>query len=39
MKHLGLFEKDNFQKSDPVTELMNAIRDKGFRLPIRAPEG
>jgi phage terminase small subunit len=39
MKHLGLFEKDNSQKSDPVTELIKAIRDKGSRLPIRAPEG
>lgn len=36
MKHLGLFEKDNRQKTDPVAELLAAIQERGSGLPIKA---
>lgn len=34
-KHFGLFEKDNGQKSDAVTELLNAIANRGAGLPVK----
>ncbi|MCY1167366.1 Terminase small subunit [compost metagenome] len=34
-KHLGLYEKDNRQKSDPVTALLEHINATGSRIPVR----
>lgn len=36
MKYHGLFEKDNRQKTDPVTELINDIRARGSRIVPKA---
>lgn len=35
MKHLGLFERDNKQRADPVTQLLEHLHARGSRLPIR----
>lgn len=35
MKHLGLFEKDNRQKVDPVAQLMQHIAEHDAGLPVR----
>lgn len=35
MKHLGLFEKDNRQKVDPVAQLMQHIAEHDTGLPVR----
>jgi len=35
MKHLGLFERDNRQGSDPLSELLGRIAARGSRLPLR----
>lgn len=32
MKHLGLYERDNKQKSDPFTEMMEFLRERGSRI-------
>ena len=32
MKHLGLFEKDNRQKTDPITELVAAINGSSLKV-------
>ncbi len=36
MKHLGLFEKDNRQRVDPVAQLMQHIAEHDAGLPVRA---
>ena len=35
MKHLGLFEKDNRQRADPLAELVQMLHERGSRLPVR----
>ncbi len=32
MKHLGLYERDNKQKTDPFTEMMEFLRERGSRI-------
>ncbi len=34
MKHLGLFERDNRQGTDPLSELIAHIAERGSRLPL-----
>ena len=34
MRHLGLFERDNKQHTDPLTALLTEIAKRGSRLPI-----
>lgn len=34
MRHMGLFEKDNRQKTDPVAELLAFIHKRGSRFAI-----
>lgn len=35
MKHIGMFEADNKQKSDPIRELLEAVNARGAGLPIK----
>jgi phage terminase small subunit len=35
MRHLGMFEKDNGQKTNPVTELLALIHGRSSKLPIK----
>ncbi|MEW5709819.1 MAG: terminase small subunit [Pseudomonadota bacterium] len=34
-KHLGLFEKDNAQKTDPMKALLEFVQERGRGLPVR----
>lgn len=36
MRHLGMFEKDNNQKTNPVTELLALIAARNTRLPVKS---
>lgn len=36
MRHMGLFEKDNRQKVDPIAQLMQHIAEHDTGLPVRA---
>ncbi len=38
MKHLGLFEKDNQQQVDAVSDFLSAIHNAGSRIPLKPPE-
>lgn len=35
-KHLGLYEKDNNQKNDPILELLKEINERNTGLPVKS---